>query len=537
MGVFSANARSQFRDFFTGRRPVQAASSEGPWEECDAHPEQAVVLSMPADGFRPVSEFDGKTLEAMFTEADGGAGGGGGGLELEESAERKGGAGVRNWSADYGAAASAVAGLDVRTLATRSAMAIGVATGDFSADGLFDQDNADGWTELLQNAGAVREGHGFEAGVSSGDAADWMAGLDSGAEFPNLRGHGLLPDLSDAIGKNDALRQQVADFVASGQGGTDAGFLAAVEQEVTGILYGWAGLDRADGDAGEMRARFLDSYFGTTSGIGIGEVLPPEAISEMFDEVRDAAMLKLAGQGPVAGLFRDLAYDASADRLTGSATINRDTLSAFGSSAATLGPDGEAGAWRALADLTHGFESVLGSAGALPTLFAAVCGRGAELAGQVGEGMRTLGIDPGSLKVKLPEMAEESEGGEGDEADCGEDEETDSADAEDAGAPVDFADAARNGAYDRMEEAPVTAASTLDWDVYSASRDWAALPGGSDGAQGFGSLFGDYSAGPSPSRNSGDAGFERQGADLFQMPAITGFSIFDCFAQPCFSIA
>lgn len=536
MGVFSANARNQFRDFFTGRRPVQAASSKGPWEECDAHPEQAVGLSMPEDGFRPVSEFDGKMLEAMFTEAGGGAGGaggGGGGLELEESTDQKGGEGVRNWGADYGAAASAVAGLDVRTLATRAAMAIGVASGDFSADGLFDQDNADGWTELLQNAGAVREGHGFEAGVSSGDTADWLAGLDSGAEFPNLRGHGLLPDLSDVIETNDALRQQVADFVASGQGGTDAGFLAALEQEVTGILYGWAELDRATGDAGEMRARFLDSYFGTTSGIGIGEVLPPEAISEMFDEVRDAAMLKLAGQGPVAGLFRDLAYDASADRLTGSAAINRDTLSAFGSSAATLGPDGEAGAWRALADLTHGFESVLGSAGALPTLFAAVCGRGADLAGRVREGMRTLGIDPGSLKVKLPEMAEESEGGEGDEADCGE--ETDSADAEDARA--DFADAAPNGAYERMDEAPVTAASTLDWDVYSASRDWAALPGGSDGAQGFGSLFGDYAAGPSPSRNSGDAGFERQGADLFQMPAITGFSIFDCFAQPCFSVA
>lgn len=534
MGVFSATARSQFRDFFTGRRPVQAASSEGMREECDAHPEQAVGLSMPEDGFRPVSEFDGKTLEAMFTEAGGGAGGGGGGLELEESADRKSGEGVRNWSADYGAAASAVAGLDVRTLATRAAMAIGVASGDFSADGLFDQDNADGWTELLQNAGAVREGHGFEAGVSFGDAADWTAGLYSGTEFPNLRGHGLLPDLSDVIGTNDALRQQVADFVASGQGGTDAGFLAAVEQEVTGILYGWAGLDGAAGDDGEMRTRFLDSYFGTSSDIGIGEVLPPEAISEMFDEVRYAAMLKLAGQGPVAGLFRDLAYDAGSDRLTGNAAMDRNTLSAFGRSAATLGPDGEAGAWRALADLTHAFESVLGSAGALPTLFAAVCSRGADLAGRVGEGMRTLGIDPGSLKVKLPGVEEESQDGEGDEADCGE--ETDSADAGDAGASIDFADAAPNGAFDCTEEAPVTTASTLDWDVYSASRDWAALPGGSDSAQGFGSLFDDYAAGSSRSINSGDARFDRQGVDLFQMPAITGFSIFDCFAQPSFAV-
>jgi hypothetical protein len=521
MGVFSANARSQLRDFFTGRRPVQAAPSEGLREECGAHPEQAVGLSMPEDGFRPVSQFDGKMLEAMFTEAGGGAGGGGG-LELEESAEQKG-EGTRNWGADYGAAASAVATLDVRTLATRAAMAIGVASGDFSADGLFDQDNADGWTELLQSAGAIRGGYGFEAGVLSGDgdAADWMAGLDGAAEFPNLRGHGLLPDLTDVIGTNDGLRQRVADFVASGQGGADAGFLAAVEREVTGILYGWAGLDGVAGDAGEMRARFLDSYFGTSSSVGIGEVLPPEAISEMFDEVRDTAMLKLAGQGPVAGLFRDLTYDAGSDRLTGSAAINRVTLGAFGTSAATLGPDGEAGAWRALADLTHGFESVLGSAGALPTLFAAVCGRGSELAGRVGEGMRTLGIDPGSLKVKLPGMEEEREG---DETDCG-GEETESADA---GTP--------KGAFDQMEETPVTAASTLNWDVYSASQDWAVLPGGSDSAQGFGSLFDNYAAGPSASRDSGDASFRRQTADLFQMPAITGFSIFDCFAQSCLSV-
>ena len=116
---------------------------------------------------------------------------------------------------------------------------------------------------------------------------------------------------------NDGLRQRVADFVASGQGGTDAGFLAAVEREVTGILYGWAGLD-GDGaarmaGAGAMQAKFLDSYFGNQAGVGIAEVLPPEAISDMFNEVRDTAILKLAGQGPMAGLFRDLAYDADAD--------------------------------------------------------------------------------------------------------------------------------------------------------------------------------------------------------------------------------
>jgi hypothetical protein len=142
--------------------------------------------------------------------------------------------------------------------------------------------------------------------------------------------------------------------------------------------------------------------------------------------------------------------------------------------------------------------------------------------------MRTLGIDPGSLKVKLPGVEEESEGGE---------EETGSADTGDAGASTDFADAAPNGAFDGTDEAPATAALTLDWDVYPASRDWAALPGGSDNSQGFGSLFDDYAAGPSRPRNSGDASFERQGADLFQMPAITGFSIFDCFAQPCFAVA
>jgi hypothetical protein len=61
----------------------------------------------------------------------------------------------------------------------------------------------------------------------------------------------------------------------SGGGGTDAGFLAAVERKVTGILYDWAGLD-GDGaneaEAGAMQAKFLDSYFGNQAGIGIVEV-------------------------------------------------------------------------------------------------------------------------------------------------------------------------------------------------------------------------------------------------------------------------
>jgi hypothetical protein len=374
----------------------------------------------------------------------------------------------------------------------------------------------------------VREGYGFEAGFSGDAAIDWIAGVDDGAVFPNLRGHGLLPDLSDAIGTNDALRQRVADFVASGQGGADAGFLAAVERDVTGIQYGWAGLDEASAGYGAdaMRALFLDSYFGTSSSIGIGEVLPPEAISDMFEEVRDAAMLKLAGQGPVAGLFRNLAYDASTDRLTGSAAMDRHTLTAFGSSAATLGPEGEAGAWQALADLTHGFESVLGSAGALPTLFTAICGRGAELAGRVGDGMRALGIDPGTLKVKLPGIGDESEENESEENES-EDGESDEADG--SGEALESTDAAN-------AETPATV-SALDWDIYSASREWTTLPGGSGDAQGFGSLSGDYAAGSSPSRDSGEASFRRQAADLFQMPALTGFSIFDCFAQPCFSVA
>ncbi len=189
-------------------------------------------------------------MEALFTEAGGGMGGGGD-LELEADDRRHGGEGSRNWGANYGAAASAVSGLDVRTLATRAVMGIGVASGDFSADGLFDEDNADGWSELLQSGDAAREGYGFEAGFSDEPDDDWLAELRDGQQFPNLRGHGLLPDLSGAVELNDGLRQQVADFVASGQGGTDAGFLAAVEREVTGILYGWAGLD-GDGatDAG-----------------------------------------------------------------------------------------------------------------------------------------------------------------------------------------------------------------------------------------------------------------------------------------------
>ena len=72
-----------------------------------------------------------------------------------------------------------------------------------------------------------------------------------------------------------------------------------------------------------MQVKFLDSYFGYQAGVGIVEVLAPEAISDMFNEVRDTAILKLAGQGPMAGLFRNLAYDADADSLTGSAAMDR----------------------------------------------------------------------------------------------------------------------------------------------------------------------------------------------------------------------
>lgn len=521
MGVFSASAGSQLLGFFTGRRPNRAASPRPAREESDACAERTIGPSIPEDGFRAVSEFDGKMLEAMFTEAGGGggagAGGGGdGGLEMEENAKRPGGEGSRSWGTDYGAAASAVAALDVRTLTTRASVAVAVASGDLGADGLFDQDNADGWTELLQNAGAPRESFGFDAGFAD-DAEDGrMTDPESGEGFPNLRGRGHLPDLSEAIGASDGLRQRVADFMSSGRGGADAGFLVTVEREVTGILYGWAGIDGVEGGAADRaQASFLDSYFGNASGVGIANVLPPEEISGLFDEVRDAAMLKLAGQGPVAGLFRDLSYDADADRLTGSAAMDRNTLTAFGSSAATLGPDGEAGAWRALAELTHSFEAVLGSSGALTTLFTDICGRGAELAGRVGEGMRVFGIDPGGLKVKLPGSEDAGEEG-GSTEDDGSGSELESTCAGEA------------------DSAPDGHASVLNRDACDPSQDWSVLPGGSGTSQGFGGLFGDYPADRSQSWAATSDGFQWQSAALFQIPSIAGFSIFDSFGQPEF---
>ena len=280
-----------------------------------------------------------------------------------------------------------------------------------------------------------------------------------------------------------------------------------------------------------MRAQFLDSYFGTSSGVGICGSPAAGSDFRMFNEVRDTAILKLAGQGPVAGLFRDLAYDADADSLTGSAAMDRGTLTAFGSSAATLGPEGEAGAWQALADLTHGFESVLGSAGALPTLFAAVCGRGAELAGRVGEGMRTLGIDPGSLKVKLPGLDGESEEGDSEEGEDG----------------VKSADAGRRRSPIRLMMLPrptdfrvhgrrsrTTGASTLDWNIHAARRTGRMRRAAPPAIQPLATCSTIMRSVHRPNcRITGRDSFSRQGTDLFQMPMITGFSIFDCFAQPC----
>src|SRR3954469_5742930 len=195
MGIFSTDMLSQVRNLMSRRRPERATSVDVP--HGDAASEYGIGMAVPEDGYRPVSEFDGKMLEALFTEAGGGMGGGGN-LEMESDAHRQG-EGTRNWGANYNAAASAVAALDVRTLATRSAMAIGVASGDFSADGLFDQDNADGCSELLQNTGAAREGYGFEAGCSEEARGGWMAQRQADQQFPNLRGHGLLPDLPDAV--------------------------------------------------------------------------------------------------------------------------------------------------------------------------------------------------------------------------------------------------------------------------------------------------------------------------------------------------
>src|SRR4051794_9000071 len=174
----SSTAKSNCANFFAGRRSDSVASSETRHSDGEAVSENTIGLTIPENGFRPVSEFDGKMLEALFTEAGGGMGGGGN-LEFEDAERRHGGGGPRNWGANYNVAASAVAALDVRTLATRTAMAIGMASGDFSADGLFDEGNADGWSELLQSSGTVREGFGFQAEFSGERDKSWLAELQA----------------------------------------------------------------------------------------------------------------------------------------------------------------------------------------------------------------------------------------------------------------------------------------------------------------------------------------------------------------------
>src|SRR5687768_7229205 len=119
MGVFSTDMLSQVRNLMSRRRPERTTSADVPHSDAAAS-EYGIGVAVPEDGYRPVSEFDGKMLEALFTEAGGGMGGGGN-LEMEADARRNGGEGTRNWGANYNAAASAVASVDVRTLATRSA--------------------------------------------------------------------------------------------------------------------------------------------------------------------------------------------------------------------------------------------------------------------------------------------------------------------------------------------------------------------------------------------------------------------------------
>lgn len=439
-----------------------------------------------------MGEFGGDVLEALIAEAGGGSGGGGD-LEFDSDIRRQGAGtetGRRDWGPDYAAAGAAASGLDVRGLATRMAMAFGMADGDFGDDdAFFDADGADGWSDLLQGNAGPAGGVGFGGGGAGVDvAAECVRPHSAGrGALPTLRGRGCLPDLGDALAANPGLRDRAAAFSAAGTAGTDAGLLTALEGEVTGVLFGWAGLEAAPGDGRDDReAAFLEKYFGARAAGGIAEALSPDAISEVFGEVRDAAILKLTGQGCLSGLFRGLTYDPKADRLTGSAVIDRDGLAAFGGSAAALGPEGEAGAWQALAALTRGFEEALGEANALPSLLAAVRDRGADLAGRVGEGLRTLGIDVDSVRLKLP-------GGDDDEGK--EDEETVEA------------------SFEEFGPEPQETAETLDWSRHDARRDWSDLGAAHSGERHDAGAFTLHHAMP----------------DMF---AFTGMPIFDCFFQP-----
>ena len=438
--------------------------------------------------FHEAGEFGGDVLEALIAEA-GGGGGGGGDLEFDRDIRRQGAGaetGPRDWGPDYGAAGSAVSGLDARTLAIRMTMAFGVADGDFGGgDAFFDADGADGWSDLLQGDGAPAGGARFGGGGTGIEAAE-QSGLPHSAgrgALPTLPGRGCLPDLGDALAANPGLRDRAAAFSASGTAGADARLLTALEHEVTGVLYGWAGLDAVPGDGRE--AAFLEKYFGAHAAGGIAEALSPDAISEVFGQVRDAAILKLTGQGCLSGLFRDLAYDPKADRLTGSAVIDHDGLAAFGGSAAALGPEGEAGAWQALAALARGFEDALGEADSLTSLMAAVLDLGADLAGRVGQGLRTLGIDVDSVRLKLP-------GG-------GEEETAETSSEESGGGP--------------LEAAEITGtAESLDWSRHDACRDWSEL-----------------GAAHSGERHDAAFGFQPALPDMF---AFAGMPIFDCLFQP-----
>lgn len=433
-----------------------------------------------------MTEFGGDVLEALIAEA-GGDVGGGSDLEFDSDVRRPGAgaeAGPRDWGPDYGRAGSAAAALDVRTLATRMMMALGIADGDFGdAEGFFDADGADGWSDLLQGeAGPIAgvQSGGAGTGAGAAEAAGPLPGRPDG--LPTLRGRGCLPDLGDALAANPGLRDRAAAFSA-GTAGPDAGFLNALEEEVTGVLYGWAGLDAAPGDGPDGReAAFLEKYFGAHAAGGIAEALSPDAISEVFGQVREAAILKLTGQGCLSGLFRDLAYDPKADRLTGSAVIDHDGLAIFTGSAAVLGPEGEADAWRTLAALTRGFEEALGEADALPSLLAAVRDRWADLAGRVGQGLRTLGIDVDSVRLKLP-------GGDAEEA------------AETS--PEVFESGPQ-------EDAETT--ETLDWSRHDARRDWSDLGAAHSGER----------------HAAGAVAFHPAIPDMF---AFTGMPIFDCLFQ------
>ena len=148
--------------------------------------------------------------------------------------------------------------------------------------------------------------------------------------LPDLRGYGTMPDLYIAMSMDTTLLGQVQNLASDSL--SDA---ATFDQQVTNILYEWAGVEAVDPtsrgdyvnaqDLGTLEAVTGESYV-SYNGID-GDTNPP--FSDLGAELEStwnglfmAEKERILAQGPLASYLSGITYDYDTDSLTGTTDLS-----------------------------------------------------------------------------------------------------------------------------------------------------------------------------------------------------------------------